>query len=212
MANDYWIDQQPGPLIFTWRTQNILRILTKSTVISLAIHFKLKTSRSWIYTFRQLEAPSGDIGSSYPCGLSVQSGYSNLWIECPKEQLSTSSPPPVYTAARKGMLSSFTNSKTVLFQSPFQGANTFLVPLLVRLPSGSSHLESHYVRDICGGWKAGFFSLLPLSCQKHLPLAYNGFPYVLSSLLFPRRDNWTVWFPLKCNVHMQMNTIANALR
>lgn len=134
---------------------------------------------------------------SWPSGLSVKREWAQL---CP----------PVYVDARKGaMFSSFTNSKKCILTRTTPGASSFLVLLLVRpscAPSGGSYLESHLGWGIhVDGWKTGsiFSSLVKL--LKAFPCVYNRFSYLFFPLSSsPRRDNWTVWFPLNVMYHMQM--------
>lgn len=117
---------------------------------------------------------------------------------------------PQYMQLLEGShICSSTNSKVAFSTEPRLGASRFSVPLLVRAsyaPSGGSCLESHQVLGIyLNGWKAESVCSSPVKLPKASPYAYNRFPYRLFPFSSsPRRDNWTVWFPLNVMYHMQM--------
>lgn len=188
---------QPRVLIFIWRVQNIFLVWTEATITSFAIHFKMKTSRGW-YTFRQVEASfSRKELDSWLSGLSAE----REWAQpCP----------PVNAAARKGaMFSSFTNNNIAASLESTPEASRFLVRPLVRLsnaPSGGFYLESHQVWGIyVFVWKARAVFPSPIKLPKASPRAYDRFPCLLFPFSSsPRRDKWTVWFPLNVMCPMQM--------
>ena len=163
---------KPGPLIFTQRVQNILWILTEATVISLAIHFKMKISRSWIIL----------LGKHLSGEMALKLSF---WIECQERNCV---PQFMQLLEKEACLAVLLTAKLHSLQNPFHRANRFLVPLLVRpsyAPSGGSYLESHQVGGVyVDGCKAGsVFFLLLLSCQRHLPVLTIDSP--TSSLLSP---------------------------